>query len=259
MGTSAVETSAGGNRISLEERLADPRTAEALHRLLDRLDVVVFVFEAVEGFLGRAEVVADSISQSLGELRPLSQELVGEDAMARMPQVVRAAGRLAELTERPAIKNLLDSKLLDTLGQPETLEALQRLLDKLDLILVGLDAAEGFAQRSDTMVESVAEGAQDLREAAGTYSGTIEVLKDRLPKIIEIGEQLQDMGMFEPATIEVLARLGSAIAEGHRDFEAQPKEKLGLLKLLRTLGEPEIQTAIQLVLHVTRRYSQRVP
>lgn len=49
MSTNGVASSAE----QLHDRLNDPKTADALNRLLDRLDVVAFAAESMEGFISR--------------------------------------------------------------------------------------------------------------------------------------------------------------------------------------------------------------
>ena len=58
MSTNGVASSAE----QLHDRLNDPKTADALNRLLDRLDVVAFAAESMEGFISRGEVIADSVA-----------------------------------------------------------------------------------------------------------------------------------------------------------------------------------------------------
>lgn len=112
----------------LADRLSDPKTLDALNRLLDRLDVIAFSVEALEGFIGRAQVVADSVAQGLAQLRQAGggQASTGE-MLTKLPRLVEAGARFADLGERPEVARLLDSGLIETLAEPGNVEGLKSL------------------------------------------------------------------------------------------------------------------------------------
>jgi len=56
-------------------RLSDPQTVESLNKLLDRMDIIVLAVEALDGFLSRADTIADNVSDSVGDLRTRSRNL----------------------------------------------------------------------------------------------------------------------------------------------------------------------------------------
>ncbi|HRC87432.1 MAG TPA: DUF1641 domain-containing protein [Thermoanaerobaculia bacterium] len=242
----------------LQERLSEPQTLEALNRLLDRLDVIAFTAEALEGFLRRAEVVADSVAQGLADLRRLAgDETGGSEMLTRLPRMLSAAGRLAELMERPEVERLLSSGLLETLAEPRTLEALKALTGKLELVQFGLDAADGFLQRGDQLVDSLAAGARDLSEVTQDLDlGELRKVVDTLPSLVEAGKLLAEAGMFEPKTVSLLAQLGQSLAEAHREVVRSPRPPIGLFGLLRLIKDPEVQPILHWIIEVARRYSQ---
>ncbi len=51
------------------ERLTDPETLSTVNRLLDRLPLAAFMMEALEGFIGRGETIADNLSEAVNEIR----------------------------------------------------------------------------------------------------------------------------------------------------------------------------------------------
>src|SRR6185295_11845054 len=147
----------------LQERLAEPATVDSLNKLLDRLDVIVFAAEALEGFLRRAEVVADSVAQGMGDLRRMAGEDAGGELVAKIPQMLRAGRRMAELADRPEFERLVDSGLLEKLGDKKTIDGLSSLLGNVEVVAFLLDSLDGFLRRSDHAIESVAEGLAELK------------------------------------------------------------------------------------------------
>ncbi|HXU46674.1 MAG TPA: hypothetical protein VN783_14195 [Thermoanaerobaculia bacterium] len=131
----------------LQKRLADPKTVESLNRLLDRLDIIVFLAEALEGFIRRAEVVADSVAQGVAELRRMGGDEGGADLIGSLPKLARAGVRIADLMDRPEVGRLIDSGLLEKLGDPKTLEALSALLGNLELASGLFESLGGFAAK----------------------------------------------------------------------------------------------------------------
>ena len=91
----------------LLERLAEPRTIEGLTALLDRLDLLVFAAKATDEFLRRGDEVADSIAESVDDLRKLANA-------ADATEIRRAAEYLPQLTK--AGHQLLASGLLDKMS-----------------------------------------------------------------------------------------------------------------------------------------------
>jgi Protein of unknown function (DUF1641) len=241
----------------LQERLADPRTVEAIHRLLDRLDVISFTAEALEGFLARAEVVSDSVAQGLAEMRQMAGENGSGEILARLPQLLRAGARLAEVIERPEVQALASSGLLETLSDPRTVTALKALLDKAEMATFLLDALDGFLRRADTMADSLAAGAADLRQALpGVDTGQLSRMAEALPGLVDAGQLLANAGMFDPKTVDALARFGRSVAGARDEMESRPQPALGVFGLLRALRDSEIQPVLQFVLLVARRFGR---
>ncbi|MEP7010098.1 MAG: DUF1641 domain-containing protein [Acidobacteriota bacterium] len=241
----------------LLERLGEPATVDSLNRLLDRLDVIVFSVEAFEGFLRRAEVVADSVAQGMGELRHMVGEEGSGELMAKVPQLLRTGGRMADLAARPEVSRLLDSGLLEKLGDPKTIQALSSLLGNVEVIAFLLDSLDGFLRRSDAVIESVAEGMSDLKTAIPDLDPErVRRIISELPGLVEAGEVLAEAGMFDRQTVEVLVRIGRTVAASYQDFLAHPAKPVGLFELYRSLKDPEIQATVRLVLYVAKSYGR---
>lgn len=244
----------------LAERLSDPRTVESLLRLLDRLDVIAFTAEALEGFLKRAEVVADSIAQGVADLRRLSGDEVGPDLLARLPQLARAGLRMADAVDRPEVTRLADSGLLERFAEPRTIDAAKALVDKLELVVFLLEALEGFLKRGDEIAASMAAGAEDLKGLADGPGGEkVRQVLGTLPDLVDAGALLAEAGMFEPKTVQVLAQLGRNVAESYDEVKRAPEQApIGVLGLLKALKDPQVARSIRLGLAIAKRYGREL-
>ena len=126
---------------ALRARLDDPRTAAALHELLDRAEVLAFLVEGVDGFLRRGEVIADSLASAVGDLRGVQANSAlaeaGPALRALLPAVTDPA-TLTALTRRVAAVGVAGRDgtpppsgaraLLRGLRDPDTLRGLGFLL-----------------------------------------------------------------------------------------------------------------------------------
>lgn len=274
MSTTTLDTTA---QDQLAERLSDPRTAEALNRLLDRLDVIAFTFEALDGFLQRGPAVADSIGETLREFRHAADgDGQAAEFLESVPKLVRAGAQLAQTTDKPEFQNLLASGLIEKLGNPRTIESLKALLDRLDLAAFLLEAVDGFLRRSDEVAESVASGVAEWRKTApGIDTGRLQALGQALPKLLDVtlllvqsgalerfpkavdtAVALADRGLFESKTVGALAEIGQKAAASYEEVKTRPREPVGLIGLLRGLSDPDVQKSVALLLAVAKRYGQ---
>ena len=243
----------------LQARLNDPHTVESLNRLLDRLDVIAFSVDALEGFVRRAEVVVESLASGLAELRPRLDDAGAAEWADRLPKLAHTGARLAEIAERVDLEGIAESGLLERLSDARTLDSLGVLVDKIELVAFGLQAVDGFLSRSEAVAESVTEGARDLRESLPRVDGEqVRQATDRIPDLLDAAQVLAEAGMFDPSTVEVLGRLGRTIAESHLEQDTGPKQAVGVLGLLKSLRDPRIQNTLRLGLEVARRYGEKL-
>ncbi|MFC4945129.1 DUF1641 domain-containing protein [Pseudonocardia sp. GCM10023141] len=93
----------------LLERLDEPKVVAALNTLLDHADLLAVAVVALDGFLSRGDVIADSLFDAVGELRGVtagaSGSLAGIDVKGVVNTVSTLAGPLVAAT--PALTTLL--------------------------------------------------------------------------------------------------------------------------------------------------------
>lgn len=240
-------------------RLSDEKTTDALNRLLDRLDVIAFVAEALDGFLGRANVVADSVAESMADLRKLAGDGGTAEVMGKLPKLARAGVQLADATDNPAFTRLMESGLLEKLGDEKTIGSLKALIERLELAVFTLEALDGWLRRGDDIAQALAEGAGDLRAAMPTIDGQkVREVLTALPPLVEAGKTLIASGMLEPKTVAVLGSIGRSAAQSFDEAKAQrgAPRQLGVFALLRELKDPDVSRALDFLLRVAKAYGQ---
>jgi hypothetical protein len=259
----------------LLERLADPRTIDSLKSLLDRLEVAAFTLQALDGLLQRADVIANSIADSVAEIRETgTYDAVG--LVEKLPQMAAAGADLAELSQKPEFKNL--TSLVEKVGKPETIEKLGALVEKLDLAVFALDALDGFIRRGPDFTEAIAAGVDELRQSSPGIDTTnvqklaSDMLKllvagqklvasgllDKLDELANTGLMLSKAGMFEPRVVNTLGEVGRIASESYAAARKAPSKRLGMLGMLRLLNDPAAQPALSLLAEATREFGNKI-
>ena len=106
---------------SLLARLDEPRTAAALHDLLDNAELLAMLATMAEGLLRRSETLTGNLVASLAEVRTSSGLADLDGLRESAAQLGALLPLLTALT--PALTSLLDSKL----AEPTTIDALGTL------------------------------------------------------------------------------------------------------------------------------------
>ncbi len=247
----------------LQDRLNDPKTAEGLNRLLDRLDVITFAVESLEEFISRGEVITDSIAASLGDLKGLGNEETAE-LFRKTPGYLATGTKLADAAGSMDVDELAKSKILERLTDPQTLATLNRLLDQLPLAAFMLEALEGFISRGETITDNVADAFGELKldqidtsqftlllqslpklKEAGEKLLESQLLGDSFQKIIDAGNSMIESGMVDKKVVGVLGDLGKKSAETYLEVASKPVQPIGgLFATLRATKDPDVQKSV---------------
>lgn len=261
MSTNGVASSAE----QLHDRLNDPKTADALNRLLDRLDVVAFAAESMEGFISRGEVIADSVASTVGDMKGLGNEKTTE-LIQKAPQLIETGTKLAEAAGAMDVDELARSKVLERLTDPATLETLNQLLDRLPLASFLLESLEGFIGRGETIADNLAgvvgelnlsepkidtsqlssllEALPKFREAGEKLLDS-DLMGDGLPKVIDAGVTMVDSGMLDKEVVGILGDLGKKSAQTYQEVASKPVEPVGgLWATLKATKDPDVQKSV---------------
>ncbi len=246
----------------LQERLTDPRTMAGLNRLLDHLDTINFAVDSMEGFIGRGEVIADSVASSVGDLKALDNEQT-RDLLRKTPGYLATGRRLADAAGDMDVDQLAQSKVLQRLTDPETLVALNQLLDQLPLAAFLLDSLEGFIARGETIADNLADGVKELRSGESSFDPAqltsllaalpkfreagekllnSDLMGEGLPKVIDAGVSMVDSGMLDKQVVAILGELGKKSAETYQEVNAKPIQPIGgMWATLKATKDPDVQ------------------
>lgn len=282
MSTNGATPHRSASAEALLERLSEPRTAEALHHLLDHAELLAYSAGALDGFIRRGELIADNVAASIDDVRqiipPESGAYLGELAALgkELPALTATATQLARLSAEPEFQATLHA-----LRDPETLQALNLLLSKLGLLSFGLTAAESLMQRGEEITDNIRDSLDDMR--ASVPDANNEVIGQMLsltvllpylprlvavaPKFIEIIERLAPFvasqefdallssGVFQPATVKLVGQAGDAFVASYAESRIT-KQRFGLRDLLGALRDPDVQRAAALVVTFAKRFGR---
>jgi hypothetical protein len=256
MGMTLVDGDAARQE-QLLARLSEERTAEALNRLLDRLEIIVFATEALDGFLHRADIISDSVSESVGDLRKMVGESGTAALMSRLPQLAQTGAQVADIAQSAPVQRLIASGLLEKLGDPATIASIKGLIDKLELAVFSLEAMDGFLKRGDEIAENLAEGVADARGLAPDIDPRKlrQVLVD-LPTLVEAGSVLVKSGMLDPDVVMLLGEAGHVFARAYDDARGHKPQNIGLLGLAKALRDPDVSRSLEFGLRIAKAFGK---
>lgn len=112
---------------ALLDRLEDPAVAASLNSLLDRAELIAFIFEALDGLVRRAEEIGDSVVEGVSDLKALAgtsfngQRLADLKPGEILSSVLALSMALPRVT--PAVTQVLDAGIAD----PPVVEQIAKL------------------------------------------------------------------------------------------------------------------------------------
>ena len=294
---------------ALRKRLRDPETARALNRLLDRLDTVERAIDTIErletqlpGGLATAADVADDeltraadrgvvLDERAGEALTLAEKLTEPETVEVLTRLIDRLDQLEELaaladqlpgltaaavdTMDDALTRAADRgvvvderareglQLLETLTEPETAEALGRLLDQSDRLAQLADLAETAPEALATVVDIL--DAEYAKAAAKGYDPE-RMLRQTIGALSRLGElfrteefeALLDSGVLDPQALRVVGSLGSALVESQKEASQGQTPQRGFFGLLGALRDPDVQRAIGFVTRFAKKFGQNL-
>jgi uncharacterized protein YjgD (DUF1641 family) len=160
--------------------------------------------------------------------------------------------------------------LFEKLEDPRIVEALISLLDKSDKLTFFTEVLEGFLQRNEGLLEVVSQrmgqigrvgtsalakslekiDLDDLKSASGQIQGMLPLLRD----VANQFTVLKQAGFFDPDVVEVVGRMGRAMAATVRDPKAQSADTRGVFSLLGLLKDPDIARTLNFVISFARHF-----
>lgn len=261
----------------LLQRLNDPEVAAGLNQLLDRLDTMAFMTQSVDGFLRRGETIADSVTAAVDEVRPRDPEQINR-ILERAPHMMQTGLRLADAAGEMDVTGMQQSRVLQRLTDPETLKAINQLLDRLPLLAFLTESLEGFLERGDTVADSIAGMVKDLNlqdldsakleqwrdlfnnmREAGEQLLESGLLHDGFPQVIEAGKGMVESGMLDKGVVNTLGELGKASTETYHEVVSKPIEPVGgIFGLMRAVKDPDVQKTMGFAFAFAKAFAKHI-
>ena len=226
-----MEATAEQDSTLLQQRLADPETARALIRLLDRA-----------GDLEKLLALTASIEKSTPDLAAIATDTVDEACRRATEQGIhveeRLQGLMRLLLRLTAPETLLAAEGL--LGRLAKLDEASRLFDDLpNLIAIAIDVFDEWtAKLKHDDIDLEASLRQGLR--AALWLGT----QIRHEELERLGFLLRS-DVLNPHSVEAVGMAGTALASCHQGACEHPMPKrVGMLGMLSALRDPNTQRAV---------------
>jgi hypothetical protein len=224
--------------VRLEDRLNNPDTAEALNRLLDRLDTIEEAVDKLDAMMTQGPAM-------LAMMTDMADDVYRE---------ADAAG--VDLDERLR----LTLQLAERLTAPRTVEVLSQLMDRMDdleqLIAVS-EQAPGFiamlVDTFDSVYRRTEEAGHDLYKVI--HEGPEAFIRINEFAASEAFNKLLDSGVLDPDAIDIVGKAGDALVEC-RCQEETPE--VGLFGLLRAMRDPDTRRALGFLTAFGKRFGKEL-
>ncbi len=221
------------NAIALLNKVTESRNAGALTHLLDQIESLTPVVEAMAQLPGGVATVTDIID----EFYRKSAE-AGVDIDERTRAVFQLLKSMTEPASMSAISDIVQKA-----------DRLKPFVDQIDalpgmiaMVVDILDESMRNAVENGTDVESILRQGKDV---FGKLSGLLNSQEFAA---------LMDSGVFAPEVVKVIADAGDALVESKR----QPLPNISLFKLLGEIRNPDTQKTLGFLINFARHFGQKV-
>jgi hypothetical protein len=150
--------------------------------------------------------------------------------------------------------------LLVRLNEPETIAALDGLLDSIGTLSGLLAAADSFLARGDEVMENVAGAYWELAGVAasetgatGALAGAAKLAGQAGPLVGQLADSQVLTKLADPALLGVLSTLLGAVTTARAEVLADPAgHEYGLMKAARVTKDPDVRRGIGFTLAVMK-------
>ncbi|MCA9956729.1 MAG: DUF1641 domain-containing protein [Anaerolineales bacterium] len=268
---------------TLQAKLNEPQTVAALTRLLDRIEsleqTVNTLADLVQQGPGMAAMVGDmvdetvrsaaargvDVEQRLQNALTLAEKLTAPemvdklDRLLTLDRAMAAAAMIGDMvdeTVRSAAARGVDieARLRAGLAIAEKLTA-PEMVAKLDQLLTFANEAPGLVAMVGDMVDETAVSLNlEARLQMGLQIAEKATHPDNLSQLSDMFDVLleAESGMLNPDAVRTLGSMAQSMVAA----KADPREKVGLFALLRSLNDPDIQNALGFLLNFGKRFGR---
>lgn len=172
---------------------------------------------------------------------------------------------MGEAGKGAVMETSIDHLLVEKLSDPRTMEQLIHLLDKLENVTFLLDMLENFLQRGPEFADSINELVVLLRQSISRpeYVTRFENALTALHKMQEFLDSPQVQELFKSdvldvRSVQVIGKVSRSLYQASKEAAETGTKRVGIIGLMRTLSDPEVQPALNFVLNFARNLSKEI-
>jgi uncharacterized protein YjgD (DUF1641 family) len=172
---------------------------------------------------------------------------------------------MVETGKGAVVEAPIDQLLVEKLSDPQSIEQLIRLLDKLEQVAFLFDMLENFLRRGPEMADSVNELVALLRQSlskpeyVSSFQNAFTALR-RMQEFLD-SPQVQELfksDVLDVRSVQLVGKLSRSLIRASTETAQTGTKRVGLIGLMRALGDPEIQPALNFVLNFARNLSKEI-
>ncbi|MBE3569993.1 MAG: DUF1641 domain-containing protein [Bacillales bacterium] len=159
----------------------------------------------------------------------------------------------------------VDHLLVEKLSDSQTMEQIIGLLDKLENATFLLDMMENFLRRGPEFVDSINELVILLRQSLSRpeYVTRFENALTALHRMQEILDSPQVQELFKSdvldvRSVQIIGKVSRSLFQASKETKEAGTKRVGLIGLMRTLSDPEVQPVLNFVLSFARHLSKEI-
>lgn len=277
--------------------LNNPQTASALKNLLKNAKTLDAILTGVDGFLQRSEEITDNVSEAIHEFVPQtngnrnSAKFIEEvpQLVSNLPTLAKTGNKLSKIADTKEFDELLQpdklallSDLSNKLSNPNTLSALNEIIDNAPTIAFLAKGLSDFLNRSEEIADNIGEAIQEFKpQMSDEYAATFATLLTQIPKtlpaltenlppllekspnLIKTGLQLGEIaesegvqafltsGMLTPELVGFLGDIGRTTVETEHEFRKNPKS-VSLFGLYGATKDDDVQRGLGFMISLAK-------
>ncbi|HHY67514.1 MAG TPA: DUF1641 domain-containing protein [Alicyclobacillus sp.] len=158
-----------------------------------------------------------------------------------------------------------DQLLTERLADPHTIEQLIRVLDKLDQVVFFLDMLEEFLRRGPELADSINDVVLLVRQSLADAKGSMRwqnvlYATQRIQEFLDSPQMLSLIrsDVLDVRSISVVGKIARAMIQASEEVSGGESKRIGLIGIMRALGDPEVQPALNFVLGFARNLSREL-
>ena len=162
----------------------------------------------------------------------------------------------------------------ERLNDPAVAASLVTILDHIELLSMMISGLNDFFERGDTIIESLAAGVSDVRDAQSARGAkfdimgavdhakaSLELFNDAVPTIkagLPTVNKLLQSGIVNDQMIDILRMVGESAVEGTQNAEANGTTVKGLRGTMKALKEPEVARGMGLLVEIAKALGKKL-